>query len=49
MKLLVITLCLIFLILGIQNNNLSSFRNKLKEERIESYEACKKKKKKIMN
>ena len=49
MKLLLNALCLTFLIFGIHNNNLSSLRDKLKEERLESYEACKRIKKNAPN
>ena len=49
MKFLLIILCLIFLIWGIDNNNLSSIRDNLKEERKESFEACKRIKNKAPN
>ena len=46
---LLMLLCLTFLIFGIQNNNLLSINSTINEERKESYEACKKLRKKAPN
>jgi hypothetical protein len=49
MKPLLMLLCMTFLILGIQNNNLLSINNTINEERKESYEVCIKLRKKAPN
>ena len=40
MKLPILLLGIIFLIFGIENNNLAGTNNKLNKEKRESYEAC---------